>query len=101
MACKLRLSFACERDRGGWSPCWSAACPAFGLATANRPPAATLRGDAKVFAMPIREYPPLCLTGTLAGGGPTRLGVDRRLCLQNALCGRGWEDPTAWRSGGP
>jgi hypothetical protein len=28
--------------------------------------------------MPIREYPPLCLSGTLAGEGLKRLGADRR-----------------------
>lgn len=29
--------------------------------------------------MPVREYASLCLTGTLAGEGSKRLGVDRAL----------------------
>ena len=34
--------------------------------------------------MPVREYAPLCLTRTPAGGGSSRLGVDRRPSFHDA-----------------
>jgi hypothetical protein len=36
--------------------------------------------------MPIREYAPLCLAGTPAGEGSSRLGVDRRPCVSTMQC---------------
>src|SRR5512134_3114339 len=67
---------------------------------AGRPPAATPRGDAKVSAMRIRGSAPLCLTGALAGGGPKRLGVDRRPCVHDAIGRRGAQDGRAALAGG-
>src|SRR5512134_627373 len=67
---------------------------------AGRPPAAAPRGDAKASTMRIRESAPLCLTGTLAGGGPKRLGVDRRPCVHDAIAGRGAQDGRAAVTGG-
>src|SRR5881296_3620069 len=45
--------------------------------------------------MPIRESAPLCLTGTLAGGGSMRLGVDRRPASTMHHPGAGGKTPAA------
>src|SRR3972149_2656489 len=49
-----------------------------GQATRPPPPSGGARVATQGLPMPIRESAPLCLTRTLAGAGPTRLGVDHR-----------------------
>ncbi len=51
-------------------------------------------------AMPIRESAPLCLTRTLAGGGSTRLGADRRPCSCGASSARRTQEPAAASTAG-
>jgi hypothetical protein len=47
--------------------------------------------------MPVREYAPLCLTRTPAGGGSSRLGVDRRPCFHDAVEARPPQEQLAQR----